>query len=348
MGKKFLCLIIVGVLIVCGSSSAGYQNLNKTVENISEGFDISSFSIMLTQDGHTVWRAYHGEGTDKNSLFCIGSITKSFVAALTLILEKEGQISLEDKISDYLPELDFWNKKNITLNDLLSMRSGIADYTTGFDAEDYFEEYAVEDLIKTGLSKSYFLKQGEFNYSNTNILIVELMIEKATGRSCEELIKEKILNPLGLDDTYFADEKRSVQNRLVPGYADIISESAVDFTDTTTSWSGLACGMYSNASDMAKWGRYLIKSPMLFDASREKLLASQHVEDGLGYGLCILQRWINGLEVFILRGNVPGYSSAAYIFGDTVLTVLCNLSDYSGKNISYAEEIAEALLPMLY
>jgi hypothetical protein len=97
-----------------------------------------------------------------------------------------------------------------------------------------------------------------------------------------------------------------------------------------------------------KWGDVLLHSSMLSDDSRKKLLAFISIEDGLGYGLCVLSKRVNGDNMIALGGNVPWYSTVIFISGNTVLAVLCNLSDYCGKNLSYAEEIAKTLLLELY
>jgi hypothetical protein len=120
-----------------------------------------------------------------------------------------------------------------------------------------------------------------------------------------------------------------------------------DFTDTTTSWSGLACGMYSN-KDLEKWGDALLYSTLLTDASRKKLFNFLSVNNTDAYGLCVSQKQINGKEAIVLSGNVPGYNSAVYLLDNKIVAVLCNLSDYSGNNLSYADTIAIELLLNLH
>ncbi|MGI5849740.1 MAG: serine hydrolase domain-containing protein [Christensenellales bacterium] len=139
MHKRFVFLaIFIWILIGCGSSAA-YRHMDMLLLKTVEEHTVFSASVALMQDGKTVWHMDYGQDTKKDSLYCIGSISKSFVAALALVLEQEGQISLNNKIGDYLPELHFWNKDSVTLGDLLSMRSGIGDYLSCFDKDDYLQ-----------------------------------------------------------------------------------------------------------------------------------------------------------------------------------------------------------------
>lgn len=163
------------------------------------------------------------------------------------------------------------------------------------------------------------------------------------GRDCERLIREKILEPLKLHNTFYDDEKPYIQDRFVPSYSNTKTERLADFSGATTSWADLACGMYASAADMAVWADMLICGDFLDDASNQGLLGFLPAMEEAEYGLCVARKTMRGEQVILLQGNVPGYSSAVFM-GDTVCAVLCNLSDYSGKDLCYAEIIAEALM----
>lgn len=337
--RLLIAFIITCIMLGCGASSAACININieGIIKDIAEKYDISTVSVCLKKNGQII-RSINTSQEINRDIFCIGSISKSFVALLALQLEKDGIIKLDDTIGKYLPEIDFWNKDRVTLKDLLSMRSGIPDYLTGFDRDDYYGEYKEDELIIKGLSEFALLQKGDFIYSNTNILIACEMMEKATGKTCEELIKDKILIPLGLNDTFFDDEKNLIKDRLVKGYSDIKGSVRIDFSDTSTSWAGLACGMYSTPTDMAEWGMSLLNAPIVAQVN------FLPVWDGFKYGLCVAQKQIGDKQVLVLGGNVPGYNSTVYIDGTTVISVFCSLSDYSGKNVSCSEEIANLIL----
>jgi D-alanyl-D-alanine carboxypeptidase len=318
-------LILAAVLTGCVKNTAG-----------SYGCDAEAVCAGVSRDGRAVLRSTYGDNISRNSVFGIGSISKSFVALLALMLEQDGRISLDDKAP-----IDYWNK-NITLKDLLSMKSGLADYTAHFGFNDYFKEYSRDELIRLGLESSALGVQGDFEYSNTNILIAVKMIEDATGKRAEDLISERFLKPLKMAGTFFAEDKENIHD-LVRGYSKT-SGGILDCADTTSSWATLACGMFSTVDDMEKWGHYILSLPELNPEMNRKLQDFTQVDENTQYGLCIEQKKIGDEKVLVLAGNVPGYSSALYMHDDSCISALCNLSDYSDSNIHYAEDIADMLL----
>lgn len=342
--RLLACLIALILLTGCGENSAALRQYDVAFSQMANSYSIPSATAIVSKNSKELWSGKFGKNVGADSVFCIGSISKSFVAMLALILEQEGKLNFEDKVSKYLPNLDFWNKDNITIKNLLSMRSGIADYTKNFQTQDYCKEYTREELIKIGLSNSSFSKHGAFEYSNTNIIIISMILEKATGRSTGDLIKEKILKPAGLNNTFLPNEKEALGKRLVKGFSKTKVQNKHDFSQTTITWADLACGMYSTAGDMAKWGEAILHSPILSEASRKKLLDFLPVDDEQSYGLCIAKKNANVLNLIELCGNVPGYSACTCISGDTCVSVLCDLSDYSGSNLNYASEIAENMM----
>jgi D-alanyl-D-alanine carboxypeptidase len=340
--RTFLVITCFVLLISCAACGAAYKPFQAVLEGKAEAFHISAVNAAIISSGKMKWESRYGEFARSDSLYCIGSISKSFVAVLALILEEEGALCLDDEVGNFLPNFDVGNKKDVTLRDLLTMRSGIADYTDNFDTEDYFKEYSTQNLIREGLSNSVFSSQGEFLYSNTNILIAQQAIEQVTGKNCEELISKKILIPLALDNTFFAADKENIKERLVPGFSNTTARQQVDFTDTTTSWAGLACGMYSTAEDMAKWADALQNSDLISETSRSELFDFLPASNAMDYGLCVMRKKVDDNEVVMLQGNVPGYSCVIYLYNDDSMVILCNLSDYSGAGMSYAEDIADS------
>lgn len=232
---------------------------------------VTDVSVAWQSGQREGWDLHTGGQAGPNSLYGIGSMTKSFVAVLALILEQESVLSLDDSVGNRLPAWPWPALSDVTLRELLTMRSGLPDYLDDFSINDYFQDYTAGELIQRSLSRSAFSRRGTFEYANTNSLVARALIEQATGRDCEQLIREKILNPLHLHHTYFASEKDLIQKQLVRGLAVTISDGEVDFTQASSSWADLACGMYASASDMADWGEALLHSPLLIDSSRRQL-----------------------------------------------------------------------------
>ncbi len=137
----------------------------------------------------------------ENTLFAIGSCTKAFTAAILGMLEKEGKLSLDKPVRDYLPELKFHNdytNKHATLRDLMSHR-------TGLPRHDY-SWYGTTASRRELLERIQYLEptaelREKFQYNNFMYLAQGMVIEKMTGKSWEENVKERILQPLGMTRT---------------------------------------------------------------------------------------------------------------------------------------------------
>jgi CubicO group peptidase (beta-lactamase class C family) len=134
-----------------------------------------------------------------------GAVAISYVATLTLLLEEQGALSLDDKVSTYLPDLRYADQ--VTVGQLAQMTSGYADYVADplmADAQyaEPFRQWTPADLIAYSTDKPLVYAPGtNWNYSHTNYVILGLVIEKATGRSVDDLLQEKVLDPLGLENT---------------------------------------------------------------------------------------------------------------------------------------------------
>jgi D-alanyl-D-alanine carboxypeptidase len=171
---------------------------------------------VTTPDGH--WEAARGRvDVRSNTLaspqdrFRIGSMSKTFVATVALQLVSEGVFSLDDRAADWLPPnvvQRVANADRVTLRELMSMRSGIPDYlsTNRFWAkvdENPTHDWAASEALPFIFDRRPMFQPGRrFYYSNTNYILMQLVLESATGQPLHELVRQRILDPLGLQNTY--------------------------------------------------------------------------------------------------------------------------------------------------
>ncbi|MCV7149882.1 serine hydrolase domain-containing protein [Mycolicibacterium pyrenivorans] len=135
-----------------------------------------------------------------------GAVAISYVATLLLRLVEEGTLSLDDKLSTWLPEIP--HADEVTLRQLAQMTSGYVDYVIGNTAmndalfADPFRAWTTHDLLEFAISKPLLYKPGtNWNYAHTNYVLLGMALEKATGEKMEELLSDKVLRPLGLTNT---------------------------------------------------------------------------------------------------------------------------------------------------
>ncbi|HEY9264672.1 MAG TPA: serine hydrolase domain-containing protein, partial [Mycobacterium sp.] len=135
-----------------------------------------------------------------------GAVAISYVSTLLLKLAEEGTVSLDDKLSTWLPEIP--HADEVTLRQLAQMTSGYVDYVIGNTAmndalfADPFRAWTTHDLLDFATSRPLLYKPGtNWNYSHTNYILLGMALEKATGQKMSELLSDNILRPLGLTST---------------------------------------------------------------------------------------------------------------------------------------------------
>jgi len=182
-------------------------------------------AVLVMVDGKPVLRKGYGMADVKKGvkvtpdmIFRIASITKQFTAVAVLQLVQAGKVSLTDPISKYVPEFDT-RGKTITIENLLTHTSGLFNVTAldDFDSQITrdFKPIEVANLIA---GKPLEFEPGsQFKYSNTNYILLGMLIEKVTGRTYAENLEKSIAKPLGLTDTRYSRDD-ALTTRHARGY----------------------------------------------------------------------------------------------------------------------------------
>lgn len=193
--------------------------------------------------------------------FEAGSITKTFVAATLLQLVENGQISLNDTLTTWLTTSltdPIPNASEITIKQLLNHTSGIADYLDIFTARAvtnptlFLQEWEPEQLVGFVNGVEPFFAPGtDWRYSNTNYILAGEVIESVTGNGYGQEIRDRILNPLGLDNTFVFGEEE-IPGGYISSYWDFNRDGVLDdLSITNLSWASAAGSIISNAEDLA-------------------------------------------------------------------------------------------------
>ena len=161
-----------------------------------------------------------------NTIFEIGSCTKLFTASIIAILKEEKLLSYEDDVSKYLDKL-YFKGKDITILDLLTHTSGFTRYPSNFTEDEKKEISPIESYTYPQFAKflqtyqSIPSKDRNYIYSHTNYILLTLIIEKITQQRYETVVKEKLLEPLGMNDTKIIlsenDKQRMAQGHDLTG-----------------------------------------------------------------------------------------------------------------------------------
>ncbi|MGX1273612.1 serine hydrolase domain-containing protein [Streptomyces phaeoluteigriseus] len=270
----------------------------------------------------------------------IGSETKTFTVTAVLELVDEKKIGLDDTIGKYIDGVP--NGDRITLRQLAGMRSGLFNYS---EDEDFFKAltsdpnrpFTPQQLLDYSFKHPVQFQPGaEFSYSNTNLILLGLVVEKISGQTLADYIQDHILDPAGLEDTSFPTGNEFPRPHA-QGYTNQTATGAVeDSADWDPSWGWAAGAMISTLDDMRVWAR-TVATGQLPDGERlispatqkQRLTTPPTPIPGAGYGLGIfdVQGWIGH------NGSLPGYESLTIYLpsAQATLVVLLN-TDINYKN----------------
>ena len=222
-------------------------------------------------------------------LIAAGSITKNVVAALVLQLAEEGCLSLEDPLSRWLPSYAQVDG-SITLRQLLAHTSGLFMF---WDNQRIWDDLIAHrdsaftpEAVLTYLREPYFAPGKGFHYSNTNYLLLAMMITRATRSTLSAEMRRRFWEPLGLENTYLSMEER-IPERLLHVWGDNFEKGTPirDITDLPrTSHETItygSSGIFTTPGDLARWEHALFGGKILKSSSLATML---HIGPG-GYGL---------------------------------------------------------------
>ena len=236
---------------------------------------------------------------DSNTIFQIGSLTKQFTAAAVLQLAEKKILFLEDRLSKYIP--DFPNGDSIRIKNLLDHSSGIFDFVndTTFMRNHASGRVSLDSLINRFKFKPLLFKPGSRHaYSNSNYILLGRIIEKSSGKSYFQFVRENIFNPIQMSRSGFDFHSLNSRNRATDHFKD-----PGGALDSTLSYA--AASAYSTASDLYKWDRALYGSHLLSDSMRELMFTAQG--SNFGYGWFVDSN--SGKKVAMDQGNISGFAS---------------------------------------
>ena len=248
-----------------------------------------------------------GEPMTPDLYMRIGSNTKSFTTTAILQLVDQGRIGLDDPIEKYVSGVP--NGDQITIRQLGMMRSGLfnyADITIPQMASEPQRQWTAEELLAIAFSQPpLFAPDAQFDYSNTNTVLLGVVVEQVTGQPIRDYIHEHILEPEGLTHTSFPVGAEFPAPHP-HGYWRTPEGEIVDTTDWNTSWGGAAGQMISTLDDLRVWARDLATGTLLTPATqreREQFLPAPDEGEGVVYGFGMSDN--NGWRCHV--GNVLGY-----------------------------------------
>ncbi|MER6949194.1 serine hydrolase domain-containing protein [Nonomuraea sp. NPDC000554] len=306
-------------------------------------------------DRQGVWRGVSGSArldkrqpVTQQGLFRIGSTTKTFTATVLLQLVAEKRVGLDDPIERYLPRL-VPNGKNITVRQLLNHTSGLREYLQDTEAipmsgVDFltkvrFTSFTGEQLVSHSTKYAPDSPPGtRWSYSNTNYVLAGLIIAKVTGHSYEEEVQRRILEPLGLWNTYVPGTRTSIRGSHAHGYMRVTQNGqtrSVDITRLNPSWAGAAGEMISTTGDLNRFFAALLDGRLLPPAQLAAMKTTVPMGTGSSDGLGIVEWPLScGTKVWGKDGTIQGFETQSLHSSDgrRHISISVNTPEFLGAN----------------
>ncbi|MFE9859913.1 serine hydrolase domain-containing protein [Streptomyces sp. NPDC005780] len=332
--------------------------LDKAIEDVRKQAGIPGVVVGLWMPGKGSYVRATGvadtatrEPMAADSYIRIGSETKTFTVTALLELVDDHRVRLDDPISRYVPGVR--NGDRITLRHLAEMRSGLFPYTADADfihdlLSNPQRHFTPRELLAYGMKhRNTFEPGAQFQYSNSNLVLLGLVIEKVSGHRIEDVIHHRVLRPSHLRHTLFPTgpgfpepHPRGYTNQTLSGETE-------DATDWNPSWAWSAGAMISDLQDLRRWARIVATGELLSPATQAQRLRTLPTGiPGLSYGLGIFETggWIGH------NGSLPGYETVTVYLPSqkATLVIMINTDITSGSqepSTLLARAVTEVVTP---
>lgn len=272
-------------------------------------YNVRGVSAAIIFPNQEIWTGVSGYSYDTvlikpGMLFAIGSITKNFVATLILKLSEKEILYLDDPLSKWLPEYPHVNS-TVTIRQLLNHTSGIYMFWSNQKIwddlkKDRYKVWTPNEILRY-IKEPYFAPGEGWRYSNTNYLLLAMIIEKATGSKLSSEFDKYFWQPLDIDNAYLSMEDE-IPDNLAHVFGDNYNNdgSVLDLTylprASHESITYGSSGLFMTAKELARWGNFLFKGEVLDQESMDEMLEFTNIGFGRqkrGYGL--------GVQLFTKR-----------------------------------------------
>jgi len=295
-------------------------------------------AALIAQDGEILYEKGYGFANLEHQVpitsktkFRIGSITKQFTATAILKLQEEGKLSVNDPLSKFIS--DYPRGDEVTIHHLLTHTSGIHSYT---GKPDFFETVTVEvkpeELIESFKNDKFDFDPGEkWLYNNSGYVLLGYIVEKVSGESFADYLKNHLFESLGMKDTGI-HHWRPILEHEAAGYSYVNGEFQKSL-DWDMSRAGGAGALYSTIGDLYRWNEAIFNGKVLNESSLEAAFTPVKLNNGseanamggkYGYGWMLSE--MRGLKEISHGGGLHGFSTylTRYPKKNVTVTVLTN------------------------
>ena len=328
--------LATALLTACSASSAADKRdaaLDAVIPAAMQKASVPGAIVGIWQDGRAPYvRAFGVRDTATRQPMAtdlsmrIGSTSKTFTVTAILMLAEEGKLGLDDPIDRYVEGVP--GGKEITLRQLAAMRSGLYNYSDDTNPklpQQPLRQWTPRELLEIAFRHPLLFPPGsDFDYCNTNTVLLGVVVEKVSGQSLASFIEQNILKPESMTRTVFP-AGAEFPSPHAQGYFKLPDGKVVDATDWNPSWGWASGNMISTLGDMRVWARDLAIGKLISPAmkrERDRFLPAPPEGEGARYGLAIENQngWVGH------NGNIMSYMAYPYYLPAERITMVVLLN----------------------
>lgn len=302
----------LAVVILLAGCATGGDRVDSLMRDYAG--EVPGASVLVVRDGRAVVRRAYGLADVARRIpatpatnYRLASVTKQFTAAAVLQLAREGKLSVDDRVQQWLPSLP---QRDVTIRQLLTHTSGLIDY------EDVIPEGTTRQLRDADVlrllepqTRTYFTPGTAYRYSNSGYALLALIVERASGQSFASFLKSRIFEPLGMHGTVAHEEGISTVAHRAFGHPEDQSLTSAVLGDG---------GVYSSIDDLAKWDAALYGER--FQAAFVPATQTDEPNIAYGFGWRISEQF--GTRMVWHSGETRGFRNVLLRFPEKRLTVI--------------------------
>ena len=362
---KIIWILLLSILIVgCQKTSPDPEpgrdeKLQTILDQTLTKYNGKGVSAAIIFDEQDSWSGTSGIsfGSTKLStgmVLCTGSVTKTYMAALCIKLADEGWFSLDDSLHSWLPDFEHIDN-SITIRQLLWNTSGIYNVTDKPELwEAVFSDpsrvWTPEEVLSDYLDEAYGDPGSGWYYSNTNYILLGMIVKNATGSEASELLRDRFLGPLGLDHTYFAIEEELPSN-TAHGWFNLSGngEEDVSLISVNGIYSVLwtSAGIFATPENLTRWCSDLFQGKVLNEESLDQMLDPCCTMPGTTDVQCAMGVFLigpgnsTGEEMIGYTGRTFGYLTSMFFLPGSGISIAVMIND---DNSQFLDEVTTTLL----
>ncbi len=352
---KFLSTFFSGLFLFIVSYAQAQDIRTDQVDKLFARWNTSDSpgaAVCIIKEGRIIYKKGYGMANlekkvpvTARSVFRIGSMSKQFTAACTVILEQRGKLSFDDSITKYFPDFPSFYEP-VTIRHMIHHISGVKDYFTlfyhlGKRDLDYF---SLEDAVKLLKNQKslYFPPGRQYVYTNSNYMLLGEIVRKVSGKSLRQFAEDNIFKPLGMNNTHFHDDASMFVKNRATGYRHFsdgikIMESPLEIVGDG--------GIFTTVEDLFLWDQAFYNGKLGQDLIKT-IITKGKLNNGseITYAFGLFIDEYKGKKKISHAGTCVGHRADMIRFPDQKFTVICLTNRRRINPTDYCRRIADIYL----